>query len=144
MNKLPNRSESNRIPTNEEEAMQWLLTLVSASDRGVLHEIPLAEFKRGWFSIMFLYAGLNPDEAADHGTELSDECEDLPQIRAVEPRLLAPYYVQSGWPLVLAPVADEAWRRFEAGELNDEEFYCSAAQIAGMRYRSNSSVKLKS
>jgi hypothetical protein len=40
----------------------------------------------------------------------------------------------SGWPDVLERVAKEAWRRYKANELRDDEFYCSEAVIAGMRY----------
>jgi DNA (cytosine-5)-methyltransferase 1 len=43
--------------------------------------------------------------------------------------------VDSGWPVLLAPVAAEAWRRYEAGELKDDEFYCSEAVVAGMCHR---------
>jgi hypothetical protein len=37
---------------------------------------------------------------------------------------------------VLAPVANEAWRRYEAGEFTEDEFYCSEAVIAGICHRS--------
>ncbi len=57
------------------------------------------------------------------------------ETRKIEPRLIAPYYVESGWPVVLAPVVKEAWRRFEAEELKDDEFYCSEAVVAGMVHR---------
>jgi DNA (cytosine-5)-methyltransferase 1 len=63
---------------------------------------------------------------------LSSEADDSPEIRNIEPRLLTPFYVDSGWPQILAPVAAEAWRRYEAGELKDDEFYCSEAVVAGM------------
>ena len=37
--------------------------------------------------------------------------------------------------MILAPIAAEAWRRYETGELKDDEFYCSEAVTAGMCYR---------
>jgi DNA (cytosine-5)-methyltransferase 1 len=95
-----------------------------------------AEFNRGWYSIGFLYPGLHPDSTLEHGTETSNVTEDFPEISKIEPRLLAPFFVNSGWPVVLAPVAEEAWRRYKTGDLKDEEFYCSEAVVAGMCCRS--------
>ena len=120
------------LPSDQQEAVEWLLELVRAADNKTLHQLPADEFKRGWYSIGFLYPGLHPDSALEHGMELSSEADDFPEISKVEPRLLAPYYVDSGWPVLLAPVADEAWRRYEADELKDDEFYCSEAVVAGM------------
>ena len=120
------------LPSDQQEAVELLLALVRATDNKTIRQIPADEFKRGWYSIGFLYPGLHPDSALEHGTELSSAAEDFPEIRKVEPRLLAPFFVDSGWPVVLAPVAEEAWRRYEAGELKDDEFYCSEAVVAGM------------
>jgi DNA (cytosine-5)-methyltransferase 1 len=120
------------LPSDQQEAVELLLALVRATDNKMIRQFPADEFKRGWYSIGFLYPGLHPDSALEHGTELSNAAEDFPEIRKVEPRLLAPFFVDSGWPVVLAPVAAEAWRRYEAGELKDDEFYCSEAVVAGM------------
>ena len=49
--------------------------------------------------------------------------------------LIVPFYELSGWPLVLESLADEAWRRSEAGLLADDELYCCDAQRAGMIHR---------
>jgi hypothetical protein len=38
----------------------------------------------------------------------------------------------SGWPRVLKEFAAEAWRRAEAGEITEEEFYPSDAQWCGL------------
>jgi len=130
------RFDLNPLPSNQDEAVQWLLDLVRATDKKKLRQVPTPIFKRGWYSIAFLYAGLHPDSALEHGRELSNDVEGFPEIRDIEPRLLSPYYVQSGWPVVLAPVAEEAWRRYEANALKDDEFYCSEAVIAGMCCRS--------
>jgi len=130
------RFDLNPLPTNQDQAIQWLLDLVHATDNKTLRHVPTPIFKRGWYSIAFLYAGLHPDSTLEHGRELSNEVAGFTEIKKIEPRLLSPYYVQSGWPVVLAPVAEEAWRRYEADALNDEEFYCSEAVIAGMCSRS--------
>jgi hypothetical protein len=36
----------------------------------------------------------------------------------------------SGWPKRFKPLAAEAWRRYEAGEISDREFYCYRAAKA--------------
>ena len=40
----------------------------------------------------------------------------------------------SGWPRGLQRIAAEAWRRAEAGELTDQELYCSDATWCGKSY----------
>jgi DNA (cytosine-5)-methyltransferase 1 len=72
----------------------------------------------------------------ENGTRIAQDIQDYPPVSGVEPRLVKPYYEQSGWPVVLAPVAKEAWRRYESGGFNDDEFYCSEAQMAGICHRS--------
>lgn len=121
------------LPADRNEAVRWLLPLIHAADNNSLGKTPIEDFKRGWYSVAFLYTGLHPASALEHGKEIATDVEDFPEMRKIEPRLLAPYYVQSGWPVVLEPVAKEAWRRYEADALNDEEFYCSEAVIAGCR-----------
>ena len=39
---------------------------------------------------------------------------------------------ESGWPPILKRFAAEAWRRAEAGELEDAELYTSDAQWSGL------------
>lgn len=127
--------ELSLLPKGESEAVGWLLPLLDLEGRA-LRNVPREDFKRAWYAIAFLYAGLHPDSALDHGTRISETVEDYQAVSRVEPRLLKPYYEQSGWPLVLVPVAKEAWRRYEFGDLTDDEFYCSEAQMAGMCHRS--------
>ncbi len=123
------------LPGNEIEALNWLLPFLD-KDKRALHRVSSDAFKRAWYAIAFLYAGLHPDGALDHGTTISNIVDDYPLASRREPRLLAPYYERSGWPVVLAPIAREAWRRYEAGELKDAQLYCSEAQMAGMCFRS--------
>ena len=120
------------LPSSQKQAVQWLMELVQAADNKTLKKLPVDTFKRGWFSVGFLYPGLHPDGALDHGTEISTESETNASIQKIEPRLIAPYFVESGWPVILAPVAKEAWRRNQSDELKDDELYCSEAVVAGM------------
>jgi DNA (cytosine-5)-methyltransferase 1 len=45
--------------------------------------------------------------------------------------VIEPVYVQSGWPVELIPIAQEARRRFENKLLSEDEYYCSVAVMAG-------------
>ena len=119
------------LPKHRQEAVAWITPLLDVNQRA-LRLVDAAQFKRCWYSIAFLYAGLHPDSALEHGDVISNDAPDYPPVSRIELRLLNPYYEQSGWPVILAPIAKEAWRRYEKGELQDNEFYCVDAQRAGM------------
>jgi hypothetical protein len=70
-----------------------------------LETLPRLDFIRAWSSIAYLFPGLHPD-----GFEDAD----------------------SGWPRALRRFAAEAWRRAEAGELDDAELYPSDAQWSAL------------
>src|SRR6185503_12496755 len=110
------------------------LELVRSGGMKSLRQVSNDSFKRGWYSIGFLYPGLHPDGALEHGSETKSRSH-IPSIVKAEPRLHSPYFVQSGWPVLLESVATEAWRRYEKKELTDDEFYCSEAVMAGMCHR---------
>lgn len=63
------------------------------------------EFIRAWSSLAYLHPGLHPDGYEERG---------------------------SGWPAAFRPMAAEAWRRADAGELSDDELYPSDAQWCGL------------
>ena len=119
------------FPRNEREALQWL---IPALDRPLM-DMPHDEFLKAWYAISYLYGGLNPDEATYHGTEISYEDNGPDRFRLIEPRLIAPFYVRSGWPLVLVPLAAEAWRRDGLGMMEDDELYCYEVLKAGIMDR---------
>lgn len=125
------KAELHLLPSNPREAVEWLLPLIRAADGKKLRTVPPATFKRGWFSIGFLFHGLHPDSALEHGREIQYIEENVPEFCS-DSRLLSPIYAQSGWPVVLEPVAREAWRRYESNELTDAEFYCGEAALAGL------------
>ncbi len=62
-----------------------------------LRSLTTKEFVRAWCSLSYLYPGLHPD-----GFDAED----------------------SGWSKALQPMAAEAWRRFEIGQITDNELYC--------------------
>lgn len=128
------------IPCNEREALQWL---IPALDRP-LGDMPHEEFMKAWHAVAYLYGGLHPDEATDHGTEIARDHDGPDRFQLIEPRLVNPYYRQSGWPVVLAPLAEEAWRRYEDELIQEEEFYCCGALNVGILDRMTGETGLES
>jgi hypothetical protein len=76
-----------------------------------LEQLPKANFVGAWSSIAYLFPGLHPDGFED---------------------------AESGWSRVLRRFAAEAWRRAEAGTLDDDELYPSDAQWSGLYDRMRS------
>lgn len=128
------------VPADEREALQWLFR---ALDRP-LRNMPNDEFMRAWCAVFYLHGGLHPDGAHDHGTEIELNNDGPFRFQLIEPRLISPSYTETGWPLVLAPLSIEAWRRYELGELSDDEIYCADAQYAGFENRYGGSTGLRS
>jgi len=126
------RTRMNRsIPQDQEEAVNWLLPVLDRSSKE-LSRMEKAEFLRAWRAVAFLYPGLHPDSALDHGKAIEQRSEGPTWVMMIEPRLVTPYYCQSGWPVVLKSLADEAWRREDAGLIAGDELYSIEAQHAGM------------
>ncbi len=134
------KQQRNGIPASAQEAM---LTIGSFNeDFDGLEAISPREFKELWQAIAFLYPGLSPDDALDHGNKVilyhvepEDKRRSEADIRKCggDPRWIFPYYERSGWPLDLEPVAEEAWRRFRNGEITEADLYPIAAQKAGLQ-----------
>jgi DNA (cytosine-5)-methyltransferase 1 len=124
-----------KVPSTPSEALECLLPLLDKS-RFVLRRVSIDEFRRSWYAVAFLRPDLHPACALDHGQR---KCSHRPHdhliVNRIDPRLVAPFFERSGWPVILAPIAAEAWRRYNADELANHELYSSEAQIAGMGWR---------
>ena len=129
------------LPESDVEAARWIVK-VAGLGRRQIRQAPLEDLKRAWYSVAFLYMGLHPDSTSEHGTVILNDSEIRPEIHSIEPRLLNPYYEQSGWPVYLEHLANEAWRRYELGQLADDEIYCSDAQMAGACFRDPEFAKM--
>lgn len=123
------------LPTSDQEALEWLTPVLDFGSKQ-LQEMQLPQFKKAWYSVAFLYSGLHPDAALEHGNAIVDQHEQICFTEGIDERLRGPYYEGSGWPVILESLANEAWRRYEAGLLEDHEFYCADAQRSGMIHRS--------
>jgi hypothetical protein len=122
---------SNPIPHSEQEALGMLLPTLGQPVQQLSHDA----FKQAWSAVFYLYGGLHPDDATDHGTQLITGFDGPEEYRSIDPRLVVPRYQQSGWPVVLAPLAAEAWTRYELGLLSEDELYCAEVQHAGFMER---------
>ncbi|MEK7686748.1 MAG: DNA cytosine methyltransferase [Verrucomicrobiota bacterium] len=125
-----NQSLLTSAPTSRHTAARELERLARL-DRRALRALPREEFLQGWHALLFLFPGLHPDNALDHG----DDIEEIPTEQLGLPgfeRQLDRRHTRSGWPVALELIGREAWRRYERGELPDDEFYCVAAQRAGL------------
>ena len=121
------------IPKSQAEAAARLQE-IAGIDRRQLRTCEKEVFLRGWFALFYLFPGLHPDNALDHGDLTSVWSPAEIALPGFEP-YSARYFERSGWPVALELLGREAWRRYESGELDDEHFYCLIAQRAGLRKR---------
>ncbi len=74
-------------------------------------------FTLAWKRIHLLLPHLHPESALDNGREIS----------AIPMRTtsfcLEPYFIRSGWPVELAPIAQEASRRHKSGRLPSTDYF---------------------
>ncbi|MCB1105990.1 MAG: DNA cytosine methyltransferase, partial [Cephaloticoccus sp.] len=121
-----------RLPRDRAEATHWLTPFTDLStDRKTLRTMATPQFLRAWHALLWLFPDLHPDNAIEHGEERH---EDTASALGVEV-FGRTRYTRSGWPVMLEGFGHEAWRRYHIGELTADQFYCTTAQLAGMRYR---------
>ncbi len=121
------------IPASQAEAAARLQA-IGRLDRRQLRACEKPVFLRGWFALFYLFPGLHPDNALDHGDPTvlwTKEQLALPGLEDYATHRFA----RSGWPVALELLGREAWHRYQAHELEDDEFYCAKAQRAGMTKR---------
>jgi len=114
------------IPSSQDEAFAWL-TAIALQTRQELRKLDAITFLRGWHSLLYLYPELHPDNAIDHG-----DTQEIGEAHILGRLDLSERYSRSGWPVMLVLPGLEAWRRYEAKLLSDDDFYCIEAQRAGI------------
>ncbi len=114
-----------KLPKGRSSAIKQLEKFVESLYLRPISTLASNEFLSAWWAVGFLHPNLHPDAALENGHELS-----LGPKRGVS-FVLEPVFVRSGWPVELIPVAKEARRRFDSGEISEDEYYCSAAVMAG-------------
>jgi DNA (cytosine-5)-methyltransferase 1 len=121
------------IPKSQAQAAARLQE-IAALDRRQLRAAEKLIFLQGWFALFYLFPGLHPDNALDHGDPTS--LWSLKQLALPGLEDFATHrFARSGWPVALELLGREAWHRYEANELSGQEFYCSVAQCAGIKHR---------
>ena len=120
-------SATKTLPCNVDQAIDWLAALASKT-RHQLRKVEAEAFLQGWNALLYLYPDLHPDSALDHGDD-----EELVQASHDPLVDFSRRYIRSGWPVALELIGREAWRRYNDDEMSEGEFYCVAAQTAGMR-----------
>jgi DNA (cytosine-5)-methyltransferase 1 len=75
------------------------------------------EFKIVWRKIHMLLPHLHPDSSLDNGKQISS----IPK-RSVS-FCLEPYFIRSGWPVELTPIAEEARKRYLSGRLGASDYF---------------------
>jgi DNA (cytosine-5)-methyltransferase 1 len=76
-------------------------------------------FKQIWKKIHLLLPHLHPESALDNGKEIS------PIPKRSTSFCFEPYFIRSGWPVELTPIAQEANRRHRIGRLTGAEYFHS-------------------
>jgi DNA (cytosine-5)-methyltransferase 1 len=121
------------IPPSQSEAAVRLQE-IAGLDRRQLRTCENPVFLRGWFALFYLFQGLHPDNALDHGDSTEFWAFDQPGLPGLED-FATHRFARSGWPVALESLGREAWRRYAAREIGDEELYCAEAQLRGFARR---------
>jgi len=110
------------LPKTRNKAISFIETFIeSVCMERLIEEVPKKEFIQVWAAITAVHPQLHPDSALKPGREIS------PGPKRGVSLILEPFYIESGWPVELIPVAVEARRRFQRGELLIDDYYCSHA-----------------
>lgn len=129
-------------PTSDAEAASKILELIDLSPTD-LKSVGSKQFNVVWYSIAFFYQGLHPDSISQHGKEETNDAV-IPDSHAnFDERLFNPYHTQSGWPLALHSISIEGLRRYENGDMSEDEFYNYQGQRAGYYSRKIKSKALQ-
>lgn len=114
------------IPETADQASEWIAEVALLTSAQLRKEDD-STFLRCWHALLYLFPDLHPDNAIDHG-----DVRETSAVFTIGGVDLNERYARSGWPVILEPFGREAWRRYRAGRISEEQFYCLAAQQAGL------------
>jgi len=109
-----------RVELADDEKQKIVLELERFINDCMVRPIEFVEdesFKQTWKKIHKLLPHLHPESAMDNGGEISA----IPR-RSIS-FCLEPYFIRSGWPVELAPIAQEAQRRVKSGRLPSSDYF---------------------
>ena len=113
------------MPSSREVATEMLEEFVASMFLRPLRRLRKNDFLQVWSAVCYLHPHLHPDAALDNGKVVSRGTKRCVSF------VVEPVYIRSGWPVELIPIALEARRRFDAKLLSENEYYFSAAVVAG-------------
>ncbi len=116
-----------KLPKSRAEGIKKLEAFVESLYLRPVTMLSRDEFLVAWWAVGYLHPSLHPDAAFENGRELS-----LGPKRGVS-FVIEPIYVRSGWPVELIPLVLEARRRYDMGEIKENEYYCSFAVVEGAK-----------
>jgi DNA (cytosine-5)-methyltransferase 1 len=107
--------------SDKKVAFQKLDNLVNSLSLSHINEFSTKKFMEIWNSVHIIHPTLHPQNALEESKEK--------QMYSNEKSLVyAPFDKASGWPFALIPIAQEAFNRFQKGELSETEFYFNSVQ----------------
>jgi len=114
-------SSTKNSPTAASDGRQrvcvaMLEELLNSLYLGRLKSMGTQEFVSIWNAVHVVKPSIHPDNAFDRSGPVH------PPSHGVSP-VFAPYYLRSGWPHYLLPIADEALIRYKSGEITAAVYY---------------------
>lgn len=124
-----------RLPRHMNGVFNRIVPVLQVDAARNLSALSRTRFLTAWRAILYLCPGLHPDSVVLDTLHIAKRRAVVDaKTAALDPRL-AEYDPESGWPIALIPVVEEAWRRYEEGRLTDDEFYNYRASCAGQGIR---------
>ncbi len=87
-----------------------------------LRNLGKEEFLRIWSAVHIVKPSIHPDNAESSTGGIKPPSSGTSLV-------LEPYYLQTGWPIYLLPIAREAKKRLTSGQLSIEEYYFHSLKI---------------
>ncbi len=111
------RSDRRMASTEHQSACVALLEeLIDSLYLGRLKSMGVDEFMLAWNAVHVVKPSIHPDNALDRSGPIQ------PPSHGVSP-IFEPYYLRSGWPHYLVPIAEEALSRYKKGEITAAQYY---------------------
>ena len=121
-NRLRAVQESQSLKEGAPPALPAEVKKLLQLDSRSLRSISRTEFRSAWHALLSAFPDLHPKNALDHGLLVHDWPESvdlLPDLTSSQRGRFA----RSGWPVALANVGREAWRRHQKGLLDIEDIF---------------------
>jgi DNA (cytosine-5)-methyltransferase 1 len=113
-----NKSKS-KFRKSDQEAIRILEDLINSLYLGRLKAMSSEQFLEVWNAVHKIKPSIHPDNAQDRSGPIKTPATGTSPI-------FEPYYLRTGWPYYLIPIAEEAKERFLRRELTKAQYYFHA------------------